>query len=328
MPGSMAFEALVELLEANDPETREASFGWFYLGDDEARRIAAALERNDALRRLFLPYNSITDAGAAHLADAVRATGTLSQLDLGCNLITDVGARALADALKANGSLRSLELWGNKLGDAGAEHVADALEENEGLMRLNLLGCRLGDKGAHKIAVALRENEKTAMRHLVMGSNNISGKGAKALLTVMNRTDKQFEITWSGVRYPRSLEFDVRYLGVAPEGLLRLTGTDRNDASGMAALAKAFSPDKSKSRGKGNLLIVQEMMAGRDPDDEMHEAALAIQGPFRGRLTRSRAQKQHRAATAIQTQTRGIFSRRRSQRAVEERDGGEDNRPS
>ena len=324
----MAFEALVELLEANDPETREASFGWFYLGDDEARRIAAALERNDVLRRLFLPYNSITDAGAAHLADAVRATQTLSQLDLGCNLITDVGARALADALTHNHSLRSLELWGNKLGDAGAEYVADALETNECLMRLNLLGCRVGDKGAHKLAVALRENEKAGLRHLVLGSNNISGKGAKALLTVMHRSDKHFEIQWSGVRYPRSIEFDVRYLGVAPEGMLRLTGTDRNDASGMAALAKAFSPDKSKSRGAGSLLIVQEMMAGREPDEEMHEAALAIQGPFRGRLTRSRAQKQHRAATAIQTQTRGIFSRRRSQREQNMRDEQGEDRPS
>ena len=79
--------------------------GW---GDEEARRLAAAIEH-------------------AHANDALQALVTL---DLSLNKIGDDGLRHLGDAL-ANGAapaLKTLLLSGNAASDAARQAVEDALK--------------------------------------------------------------------------------------------------------------------------------------------------------------------------------------------------------
>ena len=82
--------------------------GW---GDEEARRLAAALEHATAhgalkaLETLELGYNEIRDEGVRHLGDALArgAAPALKVLYLGSNPASDAAKKAVGDALKNRG---------------------------------------------------------------------------------------------------------------------------------------------------------------------------------------------------------------------------------
>ena len=81
------------------------NLGW---GDEEARRLAAAIEHahaNDALQALVtldLSLNKIGDDGLRHLGDAVShgAAPALKTLLLSGNAASDAARQAVEDALK------------------------------------------------------------------------------------------------------------------------------------------------------------------------------------------------------------------------------------
>jgi hypothetical protein len=81
------------------------NLGW---GDDEARRLAAALEHAHAhgalkaLKKLFLSSNKIGDEGMRHLGDALArgAAPALKALDLDGNPASPAAHRAVKDALE------------------------------------------------------------------------------------------------------------------------------------------------------------------------------------------------------------------------------------
>ena len=91
--------------------------GW---GDEEARRLAAALEHATAqgalkaLEDLNLHGNNIGDVGVRHVADALArgAAPALEKLNLSFNEIGDEGMRHLGDALArgAAPALKGLDL--------------------------------------------------------------------------------------------------------------------------------------------------------------------------------------------------------------------------
>jgi hypothetical protein len=60
--------------------------------------------------------NNIGDEGARTLAAALDRNATLTQVDLASAYIGDVGARALAAALANNATLAFLNLYRNKIG--------------------------------------------------------------------------------------------------------------------------------------------------------------------------------------------------------------------
>ena len=115
-----------------------SGLGW---GDEEARRLAAALEHATAqgalkaLEELHLYSNKIGDEGARHLGDALArgAAPALESLDLRHNQIWDEGVRHLADALArgAAPTLKQLDLAGNPASDAAQQAATDALKDRK-----------------------------------------------------------------------------------------------------------------------------------------------------------------------------------------------------
>eukprot|EP00812_Abedinium_dasypus_P009090 NODE_2804_length_871_cov_582.360294.p2 GENE.NODE_2804_length_871_cov_582.360294~~NODE_2804_length_871_cov_582.360294.p2 ORF type:complete len:173 (-),score=33.57 NODE_2804_length_871_cov_582.360294:75-593(-) len=67
----------------------------FKITDRGAEALATALQRNSALRELYLTRNAITDVGAKAIAEALATNTTLAMLGLGKNRITVSGAEAL-----------------------------------------------------------------------------------------------------------------------------------------------------------------------------------------------------------------------------------------
>jgi hypothetical protein len=93
------------------------------IGDDGARHLAAALERNNALQVLDLAGNNIGDYGARHLAAALERNVTLRELFLYGNNIGEAGAAALRAVLGTNCTLDVL---------GGVDGVDDILKRNRG----------------------------------------------------------------------------------------------------------------------------------------------------------------------------------------------------
>ena len=124
-----------------------STLGW---GDDEARRLAAALEHATAqgalkaLETLDLSNsydtpeaskNKIGDEGVRHLGDALArgVAPALTTLDLRNNEIGDEGMRHLGDALArgAAPALKRLNLYRNPASDAAQQAVKDALKNRK-----------------------------------------------------------------------------------------------------------------------------------------------------------------------------------------------------
>jgi Ran GTPase-activating protein (RanGAP) involved in mRNA processing and transport len=154
------------------------------IGDEGAKALAKALERNQTLRELDLESNQIGDEGALALAEALAKNQTLTMLNLAHNKIGVEGAQALAEALKRNQKLTILHLKDNRIGDGGAQALAKALETNQTLTEMALTGCQIGDAGAQALAKALETNQTLTWLHL--SRNQIGNEGAEALAKALN----------------------------------------------------------------------------------------------------------------------------------------------
>ena len=82
----------------------------------DARYVVAltdALKVNTAVKRVYIGYNNIGDAGCAALAEVLEMDTVVTYLGftLNCNNIGDAGCAALADALKVNTSETHVNIW-------------------------------------------------------------------------------------------------------------------------------------------------------------------------------------------------------------------------
>ncbi|KAJ8607622.1 hypothetical protein CTAYLR_005768 [Chrysophaeum taylorii] len=120
------------------------------IGDQGAWRLAEALGKNTALRRIGLGRNGISDDGAAAIAASLKKNILLKELYLHSNNISDDGAAELATV----STLDCLGLQKNLIGDAGAVAFAEHLRCSN-LRKLLLAHNRIGDEGARALATAL-----------------------------------------------------------------------------------------------------------------------------------------------------------------------------
>ena len=97
------------------------------------------------LTQLYLPYNSIDDAGARAVAEALPHVPQLTHLNLRRNSIGEAGARAAAEALRHVRQLTRLVLSENDISEAGACAVAEALRYVPQLTQLDLSCNSIGD---------------------------------------------------------------------------------------------------------------------------------------------------------------------------------------
>eukprot|EP01050_Picozoa_sp_SAG11_P006977 SAG11_NODE_566_length_8482_cov_13.445477_5_plen_212_part_00 len=100
------------------------------VGDDGARRVAAALQSNRSVVSFDLGSNRISSAGAHALAEALPYCN-LTELELSSNHLGTRGATELARALGARSCvLASLNLCRNQLGDGAVEPLCSTLRRD------------------------------------------------------------------------------------------------------------------------------------------------------------------------------------------------------
>ena len=93
------------------------------MGDEGAKSLAWALEKNATLGSLNLSSNTVGDEGAKSLASALEKNAALHAhgLDLRSNSVGDEGCKSLASALENNTTLHTLMLEFNLMGKEGAK---------------------------------------------------------------------------------------------------------------------------------------------------------------------------------------------------------------
>jgi len=106
---------------------REINLRANYIGDMGVRNLAQALEcRNHCVEKIVLPWNGLSDKGAARIARMITQLTTLKELDISFNRISSPGAAWLSEALSIRPALRNLTMQGNRISAAWAERLRDA----------------------------------------------------------------------------------------------------------------------------------------------------------------------------------------------------------
>ncbi|XRB03318.1 hypothetical protein NFJ02_17g26720 [Pycnococcus provasolii] len=162
------------------------------IGDEGAKLIADALEKNNVLTWLDIGGNNIGPRGADHVSRILsKNCGVLGTLECGYNPMGPEGMQSIAEAIKfakgpdpmkpnAPSGVTELHLGWCKGGAKGAESFADALRFNESITYLDLRGNNMADEGCVALAESIRV-VSDSLRKLDLGYNEIKDDGAFAL---------------------------------------------------------------------------------------------------------------------------------------------------
>ncbi|KAM4692731.1 leucine-rich repeat-containing protein 34 [Discoglossus pictus] len=132
---------------------------FYVLQEDTTIHIAQMLKVNNTLQELHLSKHEMTDHGVERLCEALKENSTLKYLDLSCNKITRDGVKCLAELLKTNTSLEILDLKSNRMEDDGAIYLAQAIYlDNKNLKALSLVSNNITGKGLKALAIAMKSN--------------------------------------------------------------------------------------------------------------------------------------------------------------------------
>ena len=213
--GDEGAKALAGALEKNATVAHIDLFG-NSIGVKGAKALAGALEKNPTVAHINLGYNSIGDEGAKALAGALEQNATVAHIDLGHNSIGVQGAKALAGALEKNATVAHIGLCHNNIGGEGAKALAGALEKNATVTHIDLGYKSIGDEGAKALAGALEKNATVA--HIDLENNSIGDLGAKALAGALEKN-----VTVAHI--------DLGYNSIGDEGAKALAGALEKNAT-------------------------------------------------------------------------------------------------
>ncbi len=189
-------ETLRMLLSANRlPQLLHLSLNLNFIGDEDAKAIAATVAASDSLVHLNLRVNDIGDQGANAIAAGVAASGSLTHLTVNNNKIGNKGAKAIASSVLASGSLTHLDTRNNNIFGEAAEQLAKAVLESKSMLtfgevpmqqlraneltELNLRFTALGPTEAHVLSSLVAASG--SLTRLELSNNKIGVEGAKAI---------------------------------------------------------------------------------------------------------------------------------------------------
>uniref|UniRef100_A0A8C5PU53 Leucine rich repeat containing 34 n=1 Tax=Leptobrachium leishanense TaxID=445787 RepID=A0A8C5PU53_9ANUR len=128
--------------------------------EDTTIHISKMLKVNSTLQEIHLSKHEMTDFGIERLCEAMHENVTLKYLDISCNKITRDGVKCLAKLLKANTALEIVDLTSNRMEDDGAMYLAEAIGlYNRSLKALSIVSNNITGKGLKALAASLKAND-------------------------------------------------------------------------------------------------------------------------------------------------------------------------
>ncbi|KAM4772416.1 leucine-rich repeat-containing protein 34 [Rhinophrynus dorsalis] len=129
------------------------------LQEDTTVHLSRMLKVNSTLQELHLSKHEMTDFGVERLCEALHENFTLKYLDISCNKITRDGVKHLAELLKTNKTLEILDLSSNRMEDDGAIYLAEAIYlDNRSLKALSVVSNNISGKGLKALAASIKAN--------------------------------------------------------------------------------------------------------------------------------------------------------------------------
>lgn len=215
------------------------------IGDVGIEVLAKELE-GTYVRELYLEYNQITDAGAAHLADALLKMANLQVLNLAKNNLSDTGCSAIARGLvgREDGSESDEE------SDAD-EYSCDEKEEDDE-----------GNESPQK-GKAVQPKSETSLKVLNLSHNKIGDGGAGVFVELLDDIPSLqiLDLTENEISEARTRILDV---------LLKHRQHDqqRSESEGKPRIPVLMSPTPKKPMQQKAARAVHEIEAGRELKEE------------------------------------------------------------
>ena len=149
---------------------------------------------NNALQKLDISSNKITDDGAIALSECLRANTTLIEVKMSGNNITLGIISAIAKSIEVNYStLQKLDISNSKISDSGI--IAFSKYLHISLTELDISGNDITCQGASAIAKFMRMN--TTLQKLNISNNTISDNGAVAFSEFLKTDATLIELSMS-----------------------------------------------------------------------------------------------------------------------------------
>src|SRR4051812_10560748 len=98
----MSFSTILARLASDESGLRSLNLSSSKLGDEDARKLATALQRDIVLTAADLTNNAITDVGVRALSAALQTNQTLTVLNLTGNQVSQEALQPLTLALQRN----------------------------------------------------------------------------------------------------------------------------------------------------------------------------------------------------------------------------------
>ena len=133
--------------------------------------------------------NQISNWACTHLRDALSNNIKIRCVDCSGCQIRGKGTYALLMSFNSSTCLESLNLRSCFLKDHSASMLLPTIIiNNKSLKYLNLTNCKLPEKGLTAIAKALQET--TAIKHLLLSSNDVSNAVSQEIALAVNKNCK------------------------------------------------------------------------------------------------------------------------------------------
>ena len=170
--------AFGEALEVNDA-LQKLDISDNRISDDGAIALSECLEANSTLIELKMSSNNIS----CKVADKkFYMNNALQKLDISSNKISDDGTIALSDCLRANTTLREVKMSGNNVTLKIISAIAKSIEVNYSILqKLDISNSKISDSGI----IAFSKYLHISLTELDISGNDITYQGASAIAKFM-----------------------------------------------------------------------------------------------------------------------------------------------
>ena len=151
------------------------------ISDDGAMALSECLKVNTTLIELKMSGNNITLKILSAIARYIEVNSTLQKLDISNSKISNSGIISFSKYLHI--SLVELDISGNSITCQGASAIAELMQMNTTLQKLNISNNTISDNGAVAFSEFLKTD--TTLTELNMSANSITCNGASVIAEAM-----------------------------------------------------------------------------------------------------------------------------------------------
>ena len=149
----------------------------------------------NALQKLDLSSNILSDDGAVTISDGLKSNNTLQELNISHNNITNKGTKRIAEAIQINSTLQNINISKNHISIEGLVHFMEAVKNNCTLQVVNITHNNVTRSGFTSIKQCIGNFQRPIQ--IYTSWNEIVSKNGKLLIVSIQKSKDNTEDVWS-----------------------------------------------------------------------------------------------------------------------------------